>query len=41
MDVKSPIAASDVQRVALAAFARSRDRDEAERARTVLLTLSG
>jgi len=33
--------ASEDQRVALAALARSRDRGEADRARAVLLTLSG
>jgi hypothetical protein len=41
MGGKSPIAASDEQRVALAALAGSRDRGEADRARAVLLTLSG
>jgi transposase len=41
MGDKSPIAASDEQRAALAALAGSRDRGEADRARAVLLTLSG
>jgi transposase len=41
MGEKSPIVASDEQRVALAALAGSRDRGEADRARAVLLTLSG
>lgn len=41
MGDKSPLAASDEQRVALAALAGSRDRGEADRARAVLLTLSG
>jgi len=41
MGDKSPIVASDEQRVALAALAGSRDRGEADRARAVLLTLSG
>lgn len=41
MGDKSPISANDEQRVALAALAGSRDRGEADRARAVLLTLSG
>ena len=41
MGDKSPIAASDEQRMALAALAGSRYRGEADRARAVLLTLSG
>ena len=41
MGEKSPIAASEEQRVALTSLARSRDRGEADRARAVLLTLSG
>jgi transposase len=41
MGGKSPVVASKDQRVALAALARSRDRGEADRARAVLLTLSG
>ena len=41
MGDKSPISASDEQRVALATLAGSRDRGEADRARAVLLTLSG
>src|SRR5271157_1979577 len=41
MGGKSPIVASHEQRVALAALAASRDRGEADRARAVLLTLSG
>ena len=41
MGDKSPISASDDQRVALSALAGSRDRGEADRARAVLLTLSG
>jgi transposase len=41
MGGKSPIVASDEQRVALTALAGSRDRGEADRARSVLLTLSG
>jgi transposase len=41
MGGKSPIVASDEQRVALTALAGSRDRGEADRARAVLLTLSG
>ena len=38
---KSPITASNEQRGALMALAGSRDRGEADRARAVLLTLSG
>jgi hypothetical protein len=38
---KSPVEASDEQRVALAALAGLRDRGEADRARAVLLTLAG
>ncbi len=38
---KSPVMASDEQRAALAALAGSRDRGEADRARAVLLTLTG
>jgi transposase len=38
---KSPVLASDEQRVALAALAGSRERGEADRARAVLLTLTG
>jgi hypothetical protein len=41
MGDKSPIAASDEQRVASAAPAGSRDRGEADRALAVVLTLSG
>src|ERR1700758_5082945 len=41
MGGKSLIVASDEQRVALTALAGSRDRGEADRARAVLLTLSG
>jgi transposase len=41
MGGKSPVAASEEQRVALMALAGSRDRGEADRARAVLLTLSG
>ena len=41
MGGKSPVAASDEQRVALSALAGSRDRGEADRARAVLLTLAG
>jgi transposase len=41
MSGRSPVAASDEQRLALAALAGSRDRGEADRARAVLLTLSG
>lgn len=38
---KSPLTASDEQRAALAVLAGSRDRGEADRARAVLLTLTG
>jgi transposase len=38
---KSPVTASEEQRKALRALALSRDRGEADRARAVLLTLSG
>jgi hypothetical protein len=38
---KSPVTASDQQRAGLLAFADSRDRGEADRARAVLLTLAG
>jgi transposase len=38
---KSPVMASDEERDALAALAGSRDRGEADRARAVLLTLTG
>ena len=38
---KSRVAASETQRVALAALAGSRERGEADRARAVLLTLLG
>jgi transposase len=41
MGGKSPVAASEEQRAALTALAGSRDRGEADRARAVLLTLSG
>jgi transposase len=41
MTGKSPVAASNEQRVALVALASSRDRGEADRARAVLLTLAG
>ena len=41
MGDKSRISANDEQRAALAALAGSRDRGEADRARAVLLTLSG
>jgi len=41
MSGRSPVAASDAQRLALAALAGSRYRGEADRARAVLLTLSG
>ena len=41
MGGKSPVAANEDQRVALMTLARSRDRGEADRARAVLLTLSG
>src|SRR5215204_5132781 len=38
---KSPVAATDEQRRALMALGRSRDRGEADRARAIVLTLSG
>ena len=38
---KSPVSASEEQRAALQTLAGSRDRGEADRARAVLLTLSG
>jgi transposase len=38
---KSPVVADEEQRHALAGLARSRDRGEADRARAILLTLSG
>jgi transposase len=38
---KSPVVASEEQRRALTALSRSRDRGEADRARAILLTLSG
>jgi transposase len=38
---KSPVVADEDQRHALASLARSRDRGEADRARAILLTLSG
>ena len=38
---RSPVVADEDQRRALAGLARSRDRGEADRARAVLLTLSG
>ena len=41
MGGKSPVAASDEQRAGLTVLAGSRDRGEADRARAVLLTLSG
>lgn len=41
MGGKSPVFASDEQRAALKSLAGSRDRGEADRARAVLLTLSG
>jgi transposase len=41
MSGKSPVSASEEQRIALTALAGSRDRGEADRARAVLLTLSG
>jgi transposase len=41
MGGKSPVAASEDQRAALTALAGSRERGEADRARAVLLTLSG
>jgi len=41
MSGKSPVTANSEQRTALSALAASRDRGEADRARAVLLTLSG
>ena len=41
MSGKSPVLASEDQRAALVALAGSRDRGEADRARAILLTLSG
>jgi transposase len=41
MSGKSPVSASEDQRAALVALADSRDRGEADRARAILLTLSG
>jgi hypothetical protein len=41
MSGKSPVSASEDQRAALVALAGSRDRGEADRARAILLTLSG
>jgi transposase len=41
MTGRSPVSATDDQRVALTALAGSRDRGEADRARAVLLTLAG
>lgn len=41
MSGKSPVKASEEQKKALGALAASRDRGEADRARAVLLTLSG
>src|SRR3712207_8327906 len=38
---RSPVSANDEQRRALADLGRSRDRAEADRARAILLTLSG
>jgi transposase len=38
---KSPVAGTEEQRRALLALSRSRDRGEADRARAILLTLSG
>src|SRR5215217_5712328 len=38
---KSPVTADDEQRLALIALSHSRDRGEADRARAILLTLSG
>src|SRR4051812_34462794 len=38
---KSPVTADEEQRSALIAVSRSRDRGEADRARAILLTLSG
>lgn len=41
MSGKSPVSASEDQRAVLVALAGSRDRGEADRARAILLTLSG
>ncbi len=41
MSGKSPVSASEAQRLVLAALAGSRDRGEADRAGAILLTLSG
>jgi transposase len=41
MAVKSPITADEEQRRALMTLSRSRDRGEADRARAIVLTLSG
>src|ERR1700674_4259864 len=41
MSGKSPVSASEGQRSGLAVLAGSRDRGEADRARAILLTLSG
>jgi transposase len=41
MSGKSPVSASDEQRAALMALSGSRERGEADRARAILLTLSG
>ena len=41
MTGRSPLSATETQRAALTALAGSRDRGEADRARAVLLTLSG
>ena len=38
---RSPVSANEEQRRALVALGRSRDRAEADRARAILLTLSG
>lgn len=41
MTGRSPLSATEAQRVALTALASSRDRGEADRARAMLLTLAG
>jgi hypothetical protein len=41
MSGKSPVTANGEERAALSALAASRDRGEADRARAILLTLSG
>ena len=41
MGGKSPVEASEGQRAALSSLAKSRDRGEADRARAIVLTLSG